>query len=233
MITLKCDNCDKSFEIEDDAAGEKAACPYCGDINRVPVQSSAPASAGSSAVPIGRVPETPPASAPASRAAVAAPSDAERTIAVVRQAMFRAHPFWYSLMVLVFLGGIVLAVLGQTSQQFASMRWMAWLGLGLSAAALIWWIIWWAAPHRWIKLTITNKRTIRQEGIVVRKTSEVLHNHIRNVKIEQSFLERILGVGSLSIDSAGGSEDELIEIHMKHVPQPYRVKEIFDRYRRM
>lgn len=238
MITLKCDNCDKPFEIDDDAAaGEKVACPYCGDVNRVPAQVGPAAAA--SAVPVGRAVDrgstasAAATTAPATRAASATASDAEQTIAVVRQAMFRAHPLWYSLMVVVFLGGIVLAVLGATAAQFATMRWIVWLGLSMVAVALLWWLIWWAAPHRWIKLTITNKRTIRQEGIVVRKTSEVLHNHIRNVKIEQSFWERILGVGSISIDSAGGDDEQMIEIHMKHVPRPYKVKEIFDRYRRM
>lgn len=218
MITLTCDKCDKPFEIEDDAAGEKVQCPYCGDINRVPAPAEAPAKPVPVAWPV------------ADKASEIGP---EQTIAVIRQAMFRAHPFWYLLMVVVFIGGIVLAVIASTSQQFVDRRWLSWVGIAMIAAGGLWWLIWWAAPHRWIKLTITNKRTIRQEGIVVRKTSEVLHNHIRNVKIEQSVMERLLGVGSISIDSAGGSEDQLIEIHMDHVPQPYKVKEIFDRYRKM
>jgi uncharacterized membrane protein YdbT with pleckstrin-like domain len=196
LITINCDKCEKPFEIEDDAAGERVECPYCGDINRVP--------------------------------AAGAP------VAIVRQAMFRAHPFWYSLMVLVIIGGIVLAVLSKVSQQFTNMPWMVWVGIGMIVVGMLCWLIWWGAPHRWIKLTITNKRTIRQEGIVVRKTSEVLHNHIRNVKIEQSVLERLFGVGSISIDTAGGEgPDEMVEIEMKNVARPYRVKEIIDQYRRM
>lgn len=147
--------------------------------------------------------------------------------------MFRAHPFWYSLMVVLFLGGITVAVLTKTTSQFTSMPWLVWAGLAAAGIGLLWWLIWWAAPHRWVKLIITNKRTIRQEGIVVRKTSEVLHNHIRNVKIEQSFLQRLLGVGSLSIDSAGGDEKEMVEIQMNHVPRPYNVKQTLDQFRRM
>ena len=137
-------------------------------------------------------------------------------------------------MVLLFAGGLVLAGLAKFSPQFVDVRWTFWGGLALSAIAALWWLVWWAAPHRWVKLTITNKRTIRQEGIVVRKTSEVLHNHIRNVKIEQSVVERLLGVGSIAIDTAGGDgPEEMVEIEMKHVAQPYRVKEIIDQYRRM
>lgn len=226
MITLTCDNCDKPFQIEDEAAGEKVACPYCGDVQRVPAAGAAVAPR---TAPAGHGTET----AAPRRAEPIRDDAAERRIAVVRVAMFRAHPFWYTLMVLVFIGGGVLAILATNLQQFANARWLVWVGLAAMAIAVLWWIIWWAAPHRWVKLTITNKRTIRQEGIVMRETSEVLHNHIRNVKIEQSFLQRLLGVGAISIDSAGGSDEEPIEIHMKDVPNPYGVKTIIDRHRRM
>ena len=36
MIDIECDNCEKTFEVSDDQAGGKVACPMCGDINRVP-----------------------------------------------------------------------------------------------------------------------------------------------------------------------------------------------------
>jgi membrane protein YdbS with pleckstrin-like domain len=216
VITITCDKCDRPFETDDDAVGEKVQCPYCGDVNRVP-RANAPSV-------VGRVP------APAKEKSDNQP---ETTIAIVRQAMFRAHPFWYTLMVLLGVGGVVLAIAAKTTAVLADKPWLLWVGLGLLAAALLWWFGWWIAPHRWIKLTITSKRTIRQEGIVVRKTSEVLHNHIRNVKIEQSVLERLLGVGTIAIDSAGGEQEQMIEIEMKHVPQPYKVKEIIDRFRRM
>jgi membrane protein YdbS with pleckstrin-like domain len=219
VITLTCDNCDKPFQIEDDAAGEKVACPYCADVQRVPAGAAAEAGIEKAAPAVVPKPQAKPHSDSA------AP---EQTIAVVRVAMFRAHPFWYMLMVLILIGGAALAVLVPNLQQFANARWLLWVGLAAMAAAVLWWIIWWAAPHRWVKLTITSKRTIRQEGIVMRQTSEVLHNHIRNVKIEQSFLQRLLGVGAISIDSAGGSEGE---IHMKDVPNPYGVKAMIDKYR--
>jgi membrane protein YdbS with pleckstrin-like domain len=227
VITIHCDNCEKPFEIEDDAAGQKASCPYCGDVNRVP---AAGGTVVASALPIGKPVTDSPRAAPST---ANSPSDPERQITIVRQAMFRAHPLWYMLMVILFLGGIVVAVLAKTTSQFANMPWIVWAGLAAAVAGGLWWLIWWAAPHRWVKLIITNKRTIRQEGIIVRKTSEVLHNHIRNVKIEQSFRQRLLGVGSLSIDSAGGAEHEMIEIQMHNVPKPYKVKDTLDQFRRM
>ena len=252
VITLTCDKCDKLFEIDDDAVGEKVACPYCGDINRVPVAGGPGgrpvATPGTAVAPR---PGPAPGPAPAPGALAGAPralrqptaAEPERTIAVVRQAMFRAHPFWYMLMVIIFFGGIAMMILAQPNQPWGNAHWLVWAGVFLTGAAVLWWLGWWAAPHRWIKLTITNKRTIRQEGIVKRTTSEVMHRDVRDITIKQGLLQRILNVGYIGIDSAGQSgqmvEDKpgqperrsQIEIEVENIPKPYKVKEIIDRYR--
>jgi hypothetical protein len=146
MISIQCDNCDKMFEVADSEAGGKAPCPACGDVNRVP--GTAPAVAMVSAR----------ATAPAPRAQATTPaaaSDAEEEIAVIRPAMFRAHPFKYLLLVLVFAGGIALAI--WSFQAAPAWKWWALAGGGvLVAIAGIWWLKWWVAASRWIKLTITN-----------------------------------------------------------------------------
>jgi membrane protein YdbS with pleckstrin-like domain/phage FluMu protein Com len=219
-IQIVCDKCDQPFEVDAGTGALRAECPYCGDVNRIPSSTEA------SPRPVGRPVR---AVGDGGRAAPGLVNADEERICIVRAAMFRAHPFWYTLMVLLFLGGLFAAAAG-----------VPWAPLGgplpglvLAALAALWWLIWWAAPHRWVKLIITSRRTIRQEGIIVRRTSEVLHNHIRNVKIEQSVLQRLFGVGRLSIDSAGGSDEQPIEIEMNHVPGPYRIKAVIDRYRQM
>jgi membrane protein YdbS with pleckstrin-like domain len=222
VITLTCDNCDKAFQVEDDAQpGEKVSCPYCGDINRVPTS------------PKGGAAATPPRGLPVEGrgAAPMRPNedDPEHPVLTVRQAMFRAHPFLFSFMVLLILAGLAWMVIAASSAAWAP--WHVWLGLTVAALGVVWWLLWWAAPHRWVKLIITSKRTVRQEGIIVRKTSEVLHSHIRNVKIEQSVLQRLFGVGSIAIDSAGGSDAQPIEIEMRNVAKPYDVKAVIDQYR--
>lgn len=233
MINVTCDNCDKPFEVDDDAQpGEKVSCPYCGDINRMPAPPQrVPATAGAPVVAKGkRLPEVPEGAMPHKQVSQPAQEAEEKNVMVVRQAMFRAHPFLYSLMVLVILLGATWAIAAVVQTQWA--RWHVWLGLIVALLGVTWWLVWWGAPHRWVKLIITNKRTIRQEGIVVRKTSEVLHTHIRNVKIEQSVLQRVLGVGSISIDTAGGSDEKnMIEIQMDNVAKPYDVKSVIDQYR--
>ena len=100
----------------------------------------------------------------------------------------------------------------------------------IGIVGLIWWIGWWLATHWWIKLTVSNKRTIRQEGIIQRHTTEVLHDHVRSVDIQQTLLQRILNVGTVGIDSAGQDD---VEIIIGDIPDPYEVKKIIDTYRKM
>ena len=45
MIQIECDNCERTFPVEDRLAGGKVPCPMCGDINRVPEAATAPAAA--------------------------------------------------------------------------------------------------------------------------------------------------------------------------------------------
>jgi ribosomal protein S27E len=212
MIEIVCDNCEKPFQVEDDKAGTKVPCPMCGDINRVPEAAATPRG---SATPPG---ELPPESAP------------EQTLAVVRPAMFRAHPFRYGLIILMFLGGLVLAIGAAWSKEDGFPNWLAWPGAVITAIGLLWWGYWWLATTLWIKLTISNKRTIRHEGIVRRHSTEVLHNHVRSVDINQNFIQRLLNVGYIGIDSAGQDD---IEIEIKDIPGPYDVKKIIDQYRTM
>lgn len=229
-MQLECDRCEKLFDAPAEKAGEKMPCPYCGDINRVP-ETSAPEQ--SSDQPSDQAPETAPDRAPASpdkpeARGLPPESGPEIEITVVRPAMFRAHPFRYLLIVAMFFGGMGLTVLTPMIERWAT--WLAWPGLVIGLAGLIWYIAWWISTHLWVRLTLSNKRTVRSEGIIRRHTSEVLHDHVRNVSIQQSFLQRILRVGYLGIASAG---QKGIEIEIHDIPHPDRVKAIIDEYRKM
>jgi len=204
VIRIDCDNCEETFEVGDEQAGGKASCPKCGDVNRVP--NAAAAKAG----------DLPPEHGP------------EQPIQDVHPAMVRAHPFRAATILLMLLLGGWLVVRGALEEQTS--RFWIWLGLFLLAAAVVWWIVWYLGAHLWVKLEISNKRTIRREGIIRRHTSEVLHDHVRNVEIRQSFLQRILNVGYLGISSSG---QDGIEIEVHDIPRPYDLKAVIDRYRDM
>lgn len=221
-MELECDRCEKLFEAPADKAGEKMPCPHCGDINRIPPPEKSPAQTREQS-------SSPPAPADKPEAKGLPPeSGPEIDITIVRPAMFRAHPFRYLLIVMMFFGGMGLTVLTPMIERWAT--WLAWPGLVIGLAGLTWYIAWWISTHLWVRLTLSNKRTVRSEGIIRRHTSEVLHDHVRNVSIQQSFLQRILRVGYLGIASAG---QKGIEIEIHDIPHPDRVKAIIDEYRKM
>ena len=87
----------------------------------------------------------------------------------------------------------------------------------------------------WLKckgttLTITNHRTRLRKGILSKSVTEVWHRDVRNVQLNQTFFQRVFGVGRLGISSSGQSE---IEIIVNGMPDPEKVKEIIDQHRRM
>ena len=212
MIVLECDNCERSFEVESRHAGGKVPCPHCGDVNRVP--GDAEPAAGPAKRADGK--ELPPDEGP------------EQEICAVHPAMARAHPFRFLAIGILLIGGGTLAIWASTSDTVANF--WAWTGLLACLAGVIWWLAWYVSAHLWVKLEISNKRTIRKEGIIRRHTSEVLHNHVRNVEIRQSFLQRIMKVGYLGISSSG---QDGIEIEVRDLPRPYELKALIDNYRDM
>jgi uncharacterized membrane protein YdbT with pleckstrin-like domain len=205
VISRECDNCEREFEVErGDAVAGKVHCPFCGDVNRLPEALVDDASG------------LPPDSGP------------EQPVCVVHPAMMRAHPFRGVLLIFVVAGGAGLVIWSWLSD-VAGAVW-AWVGLGVLAVAALWWVLWLVTARYWVKLTISNKRTVRQEGIIRRHTSEVLHDHVRNVEIRQSFLQRVMNVGYLGISSSG---QEGIEIEVSDLPSPYELKALIDRYRNL
>ncbi len=49
------------------------------------------------------------------------------------------------------------------------------------------------------------------------------YRNIQNIAVSQSFLEKILGIGSISFDTSGG---DAIEVHFEGVVDPYGIEQI-------
>ena len=56
--------------------------------------------------------------------------------------------------------------------------------------------------------TITNRRLHIKRGIVARRTQEARLERVQNVNTDQSALERILKVGTVDFDTAGGDDHD-------------------------
>lgn len=215
MVSKSCDRCERSIEFPDEKAGAKVECPYCGDMNTMP------ALAGTH-VPVERT--------RGSDRAVAAgyPPDSgpEQRVVMVRPAWVRSQPFKAVGAMLLGATGLVLGLIHLVSPQ-AVPTWAAIIAVlaavGFGGAVLWWWIESLSAA-----LEVTNKRTVARRGIFSRSTSEVLHDNIRNVQIEQTFWQRVWGVGSIGISSSG---QDGIEIQMDRIPGPQRLQQVIDLYR--
>lgn len=210
MATIRCDNCNGPIDVSDRRIGEKVSCAKCGDINIVRAAGEV-GSAGATAP-----------SAPARGDARTGSN--EQIVLVVRRAMFRARPVQYSLLVLGIIAGIaggVVLIMGVVTAPVAIVA-------GAVAVACAGALVIWRVSTMRDELRITSRRTVQRVGLLHKRTSEVLHAHIRNVTIEQSFWGRVLGVGSITISS---SADEGDEISMRDVPQPTRVRETIDKHR--
>ncbi|MEZ5828458.1 MAG: PH domain-containing protein [Hyphomicrobiales bacterium] len=112
-------------------------------------------------------------------------------------AMFRAHPFWFILFVLLILA----------------------FGIGL----LI--LLYWYIKTRATALTVTDHELLYERGILSKDRLSVSLRHIRSVEVKQSFMNRILSVGTIEVSTAGDEP----EFTVKDLPDPHEVREAISR----
>lgn len=207
MITLTCDNCERRLEVDDGLAGQKVKCPACGDVNLVPALAV----------------QTKPQPRPDRAAAAGYPPESgpEAHVLSVRPAMIRAKPLHFFGLVALMIASAVGVVA------------LAW-SIGLAIASGVVFVVcllvlaYWKLLTHFASLEITNKRTVERLGLFSKSTTEVLHQDIRNFQIQQSFWQRIWNVGQIGISSA--AQDD-VEIVMKDVPRPEKVRNVIDLYR--
>tara|TARA_R110000744_G_scaffold53379_2_gene114028 strand:+ start:396 stop:1061 length:666 start_codon:yes stop_codon:yes gene_type:complete len=219
MIQFNCDRCDMLIELDDDQAGTKHECLNCGDINRVPNPHNR------QTPPID--PDDPINSKKIDRAAKAGyPADfgPETQVLKVRRCWFRSRAIRFSLAVLIVLSaiiGLLWTKLGNHGYTYIALFAPITVGgIGL--------LVWWWLDRLTASFEITTKRTIMHRGFFSKSSSEVVHDNIRNIQVDQTFLQRITNVGRIGISSSG---QDGVEIQVNHLPNPGQLKDIIDLYR--
>lgn len=99
---------------------------------------------------------------------------------------------------------------------------LCFAGVGLPVL-FVWWL-----RCRGTTLTLTSRRVILRTGILSRRTNEVYHRDVRNIQVHQTLFQRIMGVGSVAVSSAGQSG---VEIEAGNMPEPYRIEAIINEHR--
>jgi uncharacterized membrane protein YdbT with pleckstrin-like domain len=129
------------------------------------------------------------------------------------------HPKMLVLPALVFLVTVGLASYLAaliSLQQWAS---YGWLALAVVALVLIVWFT--VAPllrWRYTHFIVTNRRVLVREGVLTRNGFEIPMNRITSVHFRQTVFERLLGCGTLSVESASDEPLDFEDIpHVQHV----------------
>jgi uncharacterized membrane protein YdbT with pleckstrin-like domain len=99
---------------------------------------------------------------------------------------------------------------------------LAPLGIGLLIL-----IVWWAKCWQ-TSVVVTNDRVTLRKGILSKYTSDILISDIRNVQVAQNLVQRILGVGRVTVSTTGQAD---MEIDVNGLPHPERIQSIISKIR--
>jgi uncharacterized membrane protein YdbT with pleckstrin-like domain len=130
------------------------------------------------------------------------------------------HPKMLVLPVLVFL--VTVGLTSYLAALISLQPWASygWLALAVVALILIVWftvapLLRWRCTH----FIVTNRRVLVREGVLTRNGFEIPMNRITSVHFRQTVFERLLGCGTLSVESA--SDEPLDFEDIPHVQQVY------------
>ena len=83
-------------------------------------------------------------------------------------------------------------------------------------------LLWWYLQTKASKLTVFENEIMFEKGLLSKERSEVNIGIVRTVRVKQSFFNRIFGVGTVEIFTAGDNP----EIVAKGMPDPNRIREL-------
>lgn len=206
-LRYRCPICDDIVSVAESLTGDKVECPACGRFFLAEIPRAAPLLDSTSGK--------------ASDPDVTRSADDESVVEVIHPAVFRRHLFGFLLCLLLVAGGTVGIWFGLPL--IASPEGLGILaGSGLAILVGLIFIVKWIIVSRSTKLTLTTERLLYRHGILHHQTSEVRYTDVRNITLDLSLRERLLGYGDLSVSSAGQDDMEIV-IH--DIPNPERVVE--------
>lgn len=109
--------------------------------------------------------------------------------------MWRTHPIWFTACILLIPAyGVGLVILG------------------------IWWLV---TYNR--ELVVTKARSRKRTGILANETTELEHQDVKNIQIQQGAIHSLTGVGTLRLSSAGQAG---MELSMHGIQDPEGVRDL-------
>lgn len=148
------------------------------------------------------------------------------------QVLFRGHPSWRSILG-YYLKGLLATVVagllvGGASRVAEGEVKPVWVGAAVGAVLAIVLVVG-LVKRIATTYTITDRRLHIRRGIVARRVQETRLDRVQNVNTNQSVLERLLQIGTVDFDTAGGDD---FEFAFKGVAEPGDVVAAVDRAQR-
>jgi uncharacterized membrane protein YdbT with pleckstrin-like domain len=121
---------------------------------------------------------------------------------------FHGHPSWRSMLafylrglLVAVLAGVIAGIVTRISSGSVEVGWVAVVVLLVFLVVLAWGLISRIATT----YTITNRRLTIRSGLLSRELHETRLERVQNVGSRQRLLERMLGIGTVDFDTAGGA----------------------------
>lgn len=209
VFATMCPNCNREVESTIEHLDEAIVCPHC----TMPFEMAVPQAVVEE---VRQVDE----SELSDRSNLASEPD-ERELMRKHPALFRSRP----LASLALFGAAAAAMAGAYYAYRSQAEWATFglWGAGLAGSLVVVVLLKWILSTLFTTLIVTDSRTIVNRGIISRDSSEVQHDDVRNVQLDQNLLERLLNIGDIGISSSG--QDDL-EVTIKSIPSPNHVLEV-------
>jgi uncharacterized membrane protein YdbT with pleckstrin-like domain len=124
------------------------------------------------------------------------------------QVLFHGHPSWRSMLrfhlsglLWAILAGVVAGLVSSAAWGHVSTAWVAAAVLAVLGPGIVGGVI----RRRRTTYTVTDRRLTIAIGLLAREVHETRLEQIQNVRSSQPALDRLLGVGTVTFDTAGGA----------------------------
>jgi uncharacterized membrane protein YdbT with pleckstrin-like domain len=133
------------------------------------------------------------------------------------------HPHWKALFWPAVAGIVLIAAVVAAWVFLPTAGWSTIALMVIGGIALV--LIVWLAVWPWLKwrtthYVFTNERVIMRHGVFAREGRDIPLNRVNDVSFQHSFFERMLGTGTLTIESAG----ERGQVVLSEIPRVEKVQ---------
>jgi uncharacterized membrane protein YdbT with pleckstrin-like domain len=142
--------------------------------------------------------------------------------------LLRTRPFGTLLTILLMLGGILVAVVGDQiippelkPQIQLDGRTLQMIGIGVFAFFTLQLLTWWVATLT-DHLEITADEILWTHGLLSKQYTEIQMASVRTVRVTQTLFQRLMNAGDITIYTAGDTP----ELVVRGLPDPGQIREL-------